>query len=71
MTLYRIHAALLCHDVRLNTSVETKVWLDHYPSEIEAIRILSPIAEQKLVESFCEGCLYDLTVTEIEAIETK
>ncbi len=68
-TLYRLRASLLCHDVRLNTSVETEVLLDHVPSEAEAIQILSPIAEERLVRAFCEGCPYDLSVYEIQEIK--
>ncbi len=65
LTKYRIHAALLCHDVRLNTSVEIEAVLDHYPTEAEAIRLLTPAAEERVTRALCEGCPYDLSVTEI------
>ncbi len=64
-TLYRIHAALLCHDVRLNTSIEIEVPLDHYPSDKEAIDLLWPVGEACVARNFCEGGPFDLSVTEI------
>ncbi len=67
-TLYRLQAALLCHDVRLNTSIELEVALDHYPTEKEAILLLSPVAEERVARAFCEGCPYDLSVYNIEAV---
>ncbi len=67
-TLYRIRAALLCHDVRLNTSIEIEASLDHFPSEAEAIQLLSPAAEERVARAFCEGCPYDLSVVDIQPV---
>jgi hypothetical protein len=65
---YRIHAALLCHDVRLNTSVEIEAVLDHWPDEREALRLLTPAAEECVTRAFCEGCPYDLSLTSITIV---
>lgn len=67
---YRLRALLLCHDVRLNTSVETLVTLDHVPSEKEAILLLYPIADKEVARNFCEGCPYELHISVIEPISS-
>jgi hypothetical protein len=56
---YRITSGLYCHDVRLNTSIQIEVALDHFPSEQEAIRLLCPTAEAVVTKNFCEGCPYE------------
>ncbi len=70
ITRYRLSAALLCHDVRLNTSVSIEVELDHAPTEREAIQLLSPVAEERVAQAWCEGCPYDLSVYEIIPLTT-
>ena len=66
--LYRIRAHLICHDVRLNTAIEIEAQLDHVPTEAEAIQLLAPAAEERVARAFCEGCLYELSVTGIQPI---
>jgi RimJ/RimL family protein N-acetyltransferase len=63
--VYHIRAHLLCHDVRLNTSIETDVLLDRFPSEAEALRLLYPAADAMVTRNFCEGCPYDLSIIHI------
>ena len=65
--VYHIRAHLLCHDVRLNTHVETDVVIDHFPDEADALRMLYPIAEAEVARNWCEGCPYDLTMIHIYA----
>jgi hypothetical protein len=69
VTTYRIRASLLCHDVRLNTSIETLALFDHVPSEEEALRVLYPIADARVARDFCEGCNYHLSVFDIQAVD--
>jgi hypothetical protein len=66
---YRLRALLICHDVRLNTSVETQVALDHMPSEKEAILLLCPIADKEVARNYCEDCPYELYISVIEPID--
>lgn len=67
-TRYRLRAHLLCHDVRLNSSVKVDVALDHFPTEQEAIRLLWHAGEAEVTRNFCEGCPFELSVTEIEPL---
>jgi hypothetical protein len=57
---YYLKAHLLCHDVRLNTWIETRAWLDHQPDEQEAMHLLWPVGEAAVAHSFCEDCPFDL-----------
>ncbi len=66
--VFRLHALLTCHYVRLVTGIETEVVLDHFPTEQEAIQLLAPIAEETVARAFCEGCLYELGVSEIQLV---
>lgn len=65
--VYHLRAHMLCHDVRLNTFVETDVVLDRFPSDQEAIHLLFPIAEAEATRNWCEGCPFDLSITHIFA----
>ena len=58
---YRLQARLLCHDVRLNSEVETIVALDEAPTQSEAERLLWPVADALVAENGCEGCPYELS----------
>jgi hypothetical protein len=66
---YRISANLLCHDVRLNTSITDIVPVDHKPVlEEELAHLLWPAGVQLVAKNFCEGCpfeLYEFVVEEI------
>ncbi len=66
--VYHIRAHLLCHDVRLNTYVETNIVLDRFPSADEALRLLYPAADAEVTRNFCEGCPYDLSIIHIYAV---
>jgi hypothetical protein len=68
MPNYRIRALLLCHDVRLNTSIETVVELDHAPTEEEALHILWPIGEEKVKQAWCEDCPFELYAYTIQPV---
>jgi hypothetical protein len=65
---YRIRALLICHYVRLNTSIETVVELDHLPTEQEALKYLWPIADERVKQAWCEDCPYELYVSVIEPV---
>ncbi len=62
---YRIRAKLLCHDVRLNTRVETVVELERPLTPNEAEQLLWPVVEALVARYNCEGCPYDLSDIEI------
>jgi hypothetical protein len=64
---YLIRANLLCHDVRLNTHVETVAQLDHSPTMAEAERLLWPVANALVARYDCEDCPYDLSDIAITA----
>jgi hypothetical protein len=66
---YHIRALLLCHDVRLNTSIETRATLGHIPTEEEAIQLLWPVGEEMVARNGCEGCPFELGVYSIEPEE--
>ena len=66
--VYRIRATLLCHDVRLNTSLQDEVEFDHWPNEKEAIHLLWPAGEAVVAKNFCEGCPFELGIVSIELI---
>ncbi len=66
---YLLRSGLLCHDVRLNTSIQMEVELDHAPTEKEAIHLLSPLAEETVARNFCEGCLYEFYGMEIVMVQ--
>lgn len=67
---YCIRSGLLCYDVRLNTSIQIEVELDHEPTEKEAILLLSPLAEETVARNWCEGCIYELYGIEIVIVGT-
>lgn len=67
---YCIRSGLLCHDVRLNTSIQIEVELDHEPTEKEAILLLSPLAEETVARYWCKDCNYDLFGIEITLVGT-
>ena len=66
---YQISAALLCHDVRLNTHIQIKVTLDYPPSPAEAESLLWPEAERVVARNFCEDCPYELYGIEVVAMK--
>jgi hypothetical protein len=68
-TSYKLTGHLYCADGRLNTWIETRVLLDHYPTEKEAIHFLCIQAEEVVARNFCEGCPYELVSVGIEAAE--
>lgn len=65
-----IRAQLICHDVRLNTSIETLVESDHIPSEAEALKLLFPIADERVKQAWCEDCPYELYISSIEPVDS-
>jgi hypothetical protein len=68
---YLLRAHLLCHDVRLNTSIEIQVALDHSPTEKEAIQFLCVKAEEEVTRNFCEGCPYELSLISIQLVQAQ
>lgn len=67
---YRLTANVLCHDVRLNSEVETAVALDHSPTEAEAERLLYPVADALVSEYGCQGCAYQLSNIQVSRVES-
>jgi hypothetical protein len=63
--IYRLKARLLCHDVRLNSWVETAVALEEEPSPVEAERLLWPAADVLVAKNGCEGCPYELSAVSV------
>jgi len=65
--MYRLKAHLLCHDVRLNSWVETVVIREEEPSLAEAERLLWPAADALVARNGCEGCPYELSAVSVAA----
>lgn len=65
---YHLEGFLNCADVRLITTAKIDVFLDHKPTEREALSFLWPVADEIVARNFCEGCLYHLDITMIEQI---
>jgi hypothetical protein len=61
--LYPILAHILCHDVRLNTWLETSMLSDHFPTEEEARQVVYPQVNPLLAKNSCDGCFYELLDT--------
>ena len=66
---YRLKAHLLCHDVRLNSWVETVVALAEAPSQAEGERLLWPAADALVAAHGCEGCPYELSDVSVVRVD--
>lgn len=67
---YRLSAGLLCHDVRLNTTIKTTVKFDRPPTEDEALHLLWPVGEAEVARNFCENCPFELRAINVEEISS-
>ena len=68
---YKITANLLCHDVKLNTTISSVVEMAIEPTEAEAGILLAPVAEEFLSAPTydCRGCQYELSIFRIALLE--
>lgn len=58
--LYIILAHILCHDIRLNNTLELSMICGHVPSEEEARQVVYPQVNPYLAKNGCDECPYDL-----------
>lgn len=65
---YEITANILCHDIRLNTSVSIILTLDQPPSPATVQFYVYQVADPTVEQAGGEGCPYDVSEVKVRVL---